>query len=697
MNRSIYIATTDSYSGKSLVSLGVFQMIMRKTSKVGYFRPVIDDYSKGKKDNHIETMLSYFKINMEYDEAYAFSRSEVIEYKNNHQLNEVFDKIIQKYKVLEERFDFVLIEGSDFFNEGTSFEFDLNSSIAQSLNVPVLLVVKDDKENVKDLVNHVKVELDSFIDKEIKVIATFINRCNKDKDTIVSKLKEKIKDDILFSIIPNYDSLGKPTLKEILEILNSHILYGHDKMDKIPQNNIVGGMQLSNFLTHVKENSLAVLPGDRADLLVGILQAHASKNYPKITGIILSGGLLPARSIVKLLDGSQNIVPIITSNKGTFETVSIIDKIKPKIYPESIEKIKLSIKLFEEHVDIDMLDNKIASFKSEGVTPRMFQYNMVKTAKQFQKHIVLPEGEDDRILTAASQLAMDEVVRITLLSKNPGKTKTRISYLGLHWNESLIQIVNPAESPHYKKYISALFQLRKHKGMEWAQAEDLMLDVSYFGTMMVYQKDADGMVSGAMHTTAHTIRPALQFIKTKPGFNTVSSVFFMLLYDHVLVYGDCAIVPNPNAEQLAEIALSSADTAQAFGITPRVAMLSYSSGTSGSGKEVEKVVEATALAKKQNPALLIEGPIQYDAAVDAQVGRKKMPNSSVAGKANVLIFPDLNTGNNTYKAVQRESGGLAIGPVLQGLNKPINDLSRGAKIDDIYNTVVITAIQAIRS
>ncbi len=697
MNRSIYIATTDSYSGKSLVSLGVFQMIMRKTSNVGYFRPVIDDYSGGKKDNHIHTMLSYFKLNMDYDEAYAFSKSEVIEYKNSHQLNEVFDQIIQKYKVLEERFDFVLIEGSDFFNEGTSFEFDLNSSIAQSLNVPVLLVVKDDKENNKTLINHVKVELDSFIDKEIKVIATFINRCNKEKDTILFKLKEKIKDDILFSIIPKSDSLGKPTLKEISEILNSHILYGHDKMDKIPQNNIVGGMQLPNFLTHVKENSLAILPGDRSDLLVGILHAHASKNYPKIAGIILSGGLLPDRSIVNLLDGSQNIVPIITSNKGTFETVSIIDKIKPKIYPESIEKIKMSIKLFEKHVDIDLLDNKIASFKSKGITSRMFQYNMVKTARQLQKHIVLPEGEDDRILTAASQLAMDEVVKITLLSKNPSKTRTRISYLGLSWNETRIQIVNPAESLHYKEYVSVLFQLRKHKGMEWAQAEDLMLDVSYFGTMMVYQKDADGMVSGAMHTTAHTIRPALQFIKTKPGYKTVSSVFFMLLDDRVLVYGDCAIVPNPNAEQLAEIALSSANTAQSFGIIPRVAMLSYSSGTSGSGKEVEKVVEATALAKKQNPTLLIEGPIQYDAAVDAQVGRKKMPNSPVAGKANVLIFPDLNTGNNTYKAVQRESGGLAIGPVLQGLNKPINDLSRGAKIDDIYNTVVITAIQALES
>ncbi len=694
MNRSVYIATTDSYSGKSLISLGILQMIMRKTPNVGYFRPVIDDYTTDEKDNHIATMISHFKLNMQYEEAYAFSRSEVIEHKNNNRLNDVFDVIIQKYKALEERFDFVLIEGTDFFNEGTSFEFDLNSSIAQSLNVPALLIVKDNAESDEDLINHVKIELNSFIEKDIKVIATFINRCDRESAVLLPQLAEKIQHDTLFSIIPNSNILGKPTLREIVDKLGAHVLYGHDKLNIVPKKNIVGGMQLPNFLNHVKEDSLAILPGDRADLLVGILQAHASKNYPRIAGIILSGGLLPPRSIVNLLDGSQNIVPIMTSNEGTFKTTSDVDKIKSKIYPESTEKIKLSIDLFENHVDLKTLDNKIASFETEGITPRMFQYNMVKSAKEAQKHIVLPEGEDDRVLTAASQLAEDGVVRLTILGKNPEKIKTRITYLGLHWDNERINIVNPAESPDYKRYSKALYEARKHKGMELAQAEDLMLDLSYFGTMMVQLQDADGMVSGAMHTTAHTIRPALQFVKTKPGFKTVSSVFFMLLDDRVLVYGDCAIVPNPTAEQLAEIAISSANTAQAFGITPKVAMLSYSSGTSGTGEEVEKVAKATQIVKEQRPDILIEGPIQYDAAVDPSVGNKKMPGSPVAGQANVLIFPDLNTGNNTYKAVQRESGGLAIGPVLQGLNKPVNDLSRGAKIDDIYNTVVITAIQA---
>lgn len=382
------------------------------------------------------------------------------------------------------------------------------------------------------------------------------------------------------------------------------------------------------------------------------------------------------------------------SKLGTFETANNIGNIKSKIYPESIEKIKLCIQLFEKHVDVEDLNARISSFKSDTITPRMFQYNMVQSARKAQKHIVLPEGTDDRILTAASQLAADELVYLTILGEQE-KIMTRVNELGLKWDERRISIVNPIKSPKYESYVQKLYDIRKSKGMELSQARDLMLDVSYFGTMMVFVGDADGMVSGAVNTTAHTIRPSLQFVKTKPNVNTVSSVFFMLLQDRVLVYGDCAIVPNPTAEQLAEIAISSAESAKAFGIEPKVALLSYSSGSSGSGADVDKVRAAAEIVKTQHPELLVEGPIQYDAAVDPKVGKSKMPNSKVAGQANVLIFPDLNTGNNTYKAVQRETGALAIGPMLQGLKKPVNDLSRGATIPDIYNTVLITAIQSV--
>jgi phosphate acetyltransferase len=322
----------------------------------------------------------------------------------------------------------------------------------------------------------------------------------------------------------------------------------------------------------------------------------------------------------------------------------------------------------------------------------MFQYGLVSKAKANKKHIVLPEGTDKRILQAAASLVDQNVVDITLLGKKE-EILAMATKSGILLNEN-VKIIDTSESEYYEDFWKTYYELRKHKNITEEMARDALADVSYFGTMMVYKGLADGMVSGAAHTTAHTIIPALQFVKTRPGVSTVSSCFFMCLDDHVSVFADCAVVVNPNADQLAEIAISSADSAKAFGIEPKVALLSYSSGTSGTGIEVDKVREATNKAKAKRPDLKIEGPIQYDAAVDPGVAKSKMPNSEVAGKASVLIFPDLNTGNNTYKAVQRETGALAIGPMLQGLNKPVNDLSRGCTVEDIFNTVVLTAIQA---
>jgi phosphate acetyltransferase len=322
----------------------------------------------------------------------------------------------------------------------------------------------------------------------------------------------------------------------------------------------------------------------------------------------------------------------------------------------------------------------------------MFQYKITQRAKGQRKHIVLPEGNDDRVLKAAARLLHQDIVDLTILG-DPAQVAASIKRLGLNVDSSRLRVINPIDSKNFSDYVDTLFELRKSKNISLEAARDLMTDVSYFGTMMVYKGHADGMVSGALHTTQHTIRPALQFVKTKPGISTVSSVFFMCLPDRVAVFGDCAVNPDPTAEQLAEIAISSAESSISFGIEPRIAMLSYSSGTSGEGADVDKVRLATAIVKQKRPDLKVEGPIQYDAAVDPAVGKQKLPNSEVAGKANVLIFPDLNTGNNTYKAVQRETGALAIGPMLQGLNKPVNDLSRGCTVDDIFNTVIITAIQ----
>ena len=695
MNHSVYVITSSAQSGKSIVSLGLMQMLKRTTPNVGFFKPLVEH--KNVTDPHIETILTHFKVNMKYEDAFSFSRIEFTEHQNQGKINDVYDSIIEKYKNLENQIDFVLVEGSDFSDESSVFEIDFNGSVAKNLGIPALLVIKDSFETIPELANNVIAEVNSFLEKDVNVIGVIVNRCEKNQQEVQAIINHEIKKGIFVAVIPRIEELGKPSIREIINEIKGHVLFGKEKLDNIAKTTVIGAMQLGNFLPRITPDSLCIMPGDRSDLIVGTSLANISPQYPNVSGIVLTGGFAPERSIVKLMLDNQNPIPIITTTLGTYDAAKVISRIKPKIYPENKYKIKLCIDLFENSVNVEELNKKINSVKTESLTPRMFQYNLLSTAKKIQKHIVLPEGNDDRILTAASQIAEDKVAKITILG-DAEKIKSRVAQLGLNWDENRISIIDPHNSALYESYANSLYELRKAKGLELASAQDLMLDASYFGTMMVYKGHADGMVSGAVNTTAHTIKPALQFVKTKPGFKTVSSVFFMLLDDRVLVYGDCAIVPNPTPEQLAEIAISSADSAKTFGIEkPKVAMLSYSSGSSGSGEEVEKVRKATEIVKSVRPDILVEGPIQYDAAVDPIVGKSKLPNSPVAGQANVLIFPDLNTGNNTYKAVQRETGAVAVGPMLQGLNKPINDLSRGATIDDIYNTVIITAIQSTNS
>ena len=693
MSKGIYVATIEPNSGKSVVVLGLMRMLLGKTAKVGYFRPIIEDIKVGEMDNHINTVVSYFEIDINYKKTYAFTRSQVLDLYNQGKSGYVIDEIIKKYKNLEERFDFILVEGTDFSHENSSLELDINLLISKNLGLPAIIVSQGDGKLLSDVVDNVQLAHDTF-KEEVDVLSIMTNKINPDEvSTLKSLLKARIHSGTDITVIPKINSLASPTVKEIVKTLKGNILFGHDMLNNQVDNFNVATMQLRNYLNQLKDDCLVITAGDRADIILGSLQANRSKNYPKISGIILTGGLMPEESILKLIEGLSSIVPIISVKGGTFSVANEIGKIKSRIYAENIEKIETSIATFEKHVDTDKLANDLITFRSDIFTPRMFQYNLLQRALKDKKHIVLPEGDDERVLKAAARLIDAHVVDLTLIGEKE-KIKERIERYDISLDINDINIVNPIESPHFQDYVNTFYELRKHKGVNLDMAKDAMTDVSYFGTMMIYKGHADGMVSGAVHTTAHTLRPALQFIKTKPGVNIVSSVFFMCLEDRVSIFGDCAINPNPNAEQLAEIAISSAKTAQDFGVEPKVAMLSYSSGASGKGEDVERVRKATEIAKAQAPNLKIEGPIQYDAAVDMRIGKSKLPDSEVAGQASVLIFPDLNTGNNTYKAVQRETGALAIGPMLQGLNKPVNDLSRGCTADDIYSTVIITAIQA---
>jgi len=694
MSNAIYIATNQPYSGKSVMALGLLNMLSGKTKKVAYFKPIIYRPNEKEADAHIQMIAAHFKINTPYEEMYAFTREEVLQHRAVGNDAFVIDTIIEKFKKLEEENDFVVVEGTDFLKDGVSYDFDANLVIAKNLGIPVIILVSADKSDDESVVNNLLAVCKSFGDKDIQVLAAVINKTGAEKiDSLKALLKESLPKEILLSIIPADKNLDNPTMKEITESIGGTVLLGKESLSNQVDHSIVGAMQLNNLLLRLKPNTLIVTPGDRGDIILAAMQANISSNYPKVAGLILTGGLKPDEPIMRVIEGLDTVIPVVEVQTGTFETVTNISKTPSRISVDNSRKISLAINTFDKYVNAAGLEEKIKTFHTSGITPHMFQYQMVKRAKSHKKHIVLAEGNDDRILTAAAKLLQQDIVTLTILGDKE-EINSAMRRLNLSFPTENLTIINPLKSNEFERYAETLYELRKAKHVTLEMARDMMGDVSYYGTMMVYLGEADGMVSGAVHTTQHTIRPALQFVKTKPGINTVSSIFFMCLEDRVSVFGDCAVNPNPTAEQLAEIAISAAESSIAFGIEPLIAMLSYSSGTSGVGEDVDKVRTATELVRKLRPDLKVEGPIQYDAAVDPAVGKQKMPNSPVAGQASVLIFPDLNTGNNTYKAVQRETGALAIGPMLQGLNKPVNDLSRGCTIEDIFNTVVITAIQA---
>ncbi|MGD8793984.1 MAG: phosphate acetyltransferase, partial [Anaerolineae bacterium] len=628
MTEALYIATTDRYSGKSLISLGITELLLRRTRRVGIFRPVIGARSPTERDKNIDLLLSYYNLDLDYQETFALRQREAEDLIGQGRYGEALNQIIERYKALEEKCDFILCIGSDMEGSSEALEFDFNADVAKNLGCPVLLVANGAGRDVATIVNIARATLDAYHEMKARVFGLVVNRVDPDRlQALRQALAEEIlQDDLLVSVIPAHEVLSSPTLKEVAEQLEAEILFGADQMDKLAYRYLIIAMHLENYLSHLAEteNALLVTPGDRNDVILSALQAHQSHCYPQIAGILLSGGLKPAPAVARLLEGLPAMVPILSVGTDTYDTTANLRAVRSYITADNQAKIDLSLELFAEFVDSEALETQIGNIQPRGMTPRMFIYNLVQQAKANKQHIVLPEGNDERILQAAEVLLARNVVDLTLLG-NPEEVRGMIQKLGLKIDLDRVPIIRPFHADRYEAYAETLVELRKHKGMNLDTARDLMRDVSYFGTMMVYKGEADGMVSGAAHTTMHTIRPALQFIKAKPGFTVVSSVFFMCLEDEVLVYGDCAVNPNPTAEQLAEIAISSADTARTFGIEPWVAMLSYSSGESGVGEDVERVRQATHLARERRPNLKLDGPLQYDAAVDLAVAAKKMP------------------------------------------------------------------------
>lgn len=690
MARSIYITSAEGHSGKSAIALGVLDTLLRGIERVGVFRPVMR--SATERDYVLDLLLARDGVLLDYDECVGVSYEEV-----HNDPDAALSRIVDRFKTIERKCDAVVIVGSDYTDVATPTELAFNARVAANLGAPVLLVLTgreldESRARTRDELRQVvELSLPELASAHASLLAVIANRADPDQlAQIVTGLRAA--SGVTAWAIPEDAYLVAPTVEAVMAAVDGTLLKGDPALlAREALGAVIAAMSMENFLPRLEEGGLVVIPGDRSEILLAALTAHVSGSFPSLAGIILNGGFALSPVIDRLITGLDEALPIITSELGTYATAQRIAQVRGRLTATSQRKIDTSLALFENHVDAALLLSELGAQRSEAVTPLMFEYGLLERARGDRKHIVLPEGGDDRILQAAGTLLLRSVVDLTILGD---EVEIRSRAAGLGVDISAATIVSTTEPAMRERFATEYATLRAHKGMTIEAARDIVTDVSYFGTMMVHLGLADGMVSGAAHTTAHTIKPALEFVKTRDGVSIVSSVFFMALEDRILVYGDCAIVPDPTADQLADIAISSAVTAAQFGVEPRIAMLSYSTGESGSGADVDKVRQATELVRVRRPDLLVDGPIQYDAAADAAVARSKMPESAVAGRATVFIFPDLNTGNNTYKAVQRSSGALAIGPVLQGLRKPVNDLSRGALVRDIVNTVAITAIQA---
>ena len=699
MARSIYITSAEGHTGKSTIALGVLDALMRATERVGVFRPIAR--SSSERDDVLELMLAHDGVHLDYDECVGVTYDDV---RADPEL--ALSTIVARFKAVQAQCDSVVIVGSDYTDVASPAELGYNARIAANLAAPVLLVLsgRDRQHQAEQLgtttartaeaVGHfAALAVAEVASERAELFAVVVNRADPDAlEATCDAVRTTQGVDVPVWAVPEDRTLVAPSIRGILSAVEGRLLKGDEELlAREALSVVVAGMSMVNVLPRLTEEAVVVVAADRTDVLLALLLAERSGTFPSIAGIILNGPFPLPEAVEQLLDGLRSSVPIIATDLGTFDTAVRVMRARGRITRDSRRRYDTALAQFQRHVDITELTTQLGLAESSVVTPLMFTHGLVERARADRRRIVLPEGEDDRILQAAATLLARDVADLTILG-DEASIRARATELGIDIGAA--DITSPTDPELVERFAAEYARLRAHKGVTIDQARDTVTDVSYFGTMMVHLGLADGMVSGAAHTTAHTIRPSFEIIKTRPGVDVVSSVFLMALADRVLVYGDCAVIPDPTATQLADIAVSSAATAARFGIDPRVAMLSYSTGESGSGADVEKVREATALVRERAPELPVEGPIQYDAAADAAVAKAKLPDSAVAGRATVFVFPDLNTGNNTYKAVQRSAGAVAIGPVLQGLNKPINDLSRGALVDDIVNTVVITAIQA---
>jgi phosphate acetyltransferase len=683
MRKKLYLTGIEKRPGKSFVSLGFLAMLKEQSSSLKCFKlfseadesqiPLLEDIS----EQTIKSLMSFHEAIGLMQTAPADLIAAILEATHS-----------------AENTSITYFEGTDFKSDHDIFEYQFNLMLAQQLNCDVILVLSAKDRTLEHSLTLLINALEISTQNHAHVVGVIINQVANAKESEALEFFETHFPGLCVIVLPEFETLAHPSMRDIAVKLGAQVIAGEKELHRAVRQFTVAAKTIGNFLeSRLSRNGMLIItPDDRIDILLGSLLADQSTNYPKIAGIVLTGGEMPGPIIREILAGLEYTFPVLLTDLKTYETATFLFSARFSLSKADSAKVSKALDSMRPYLIKPLL--KLLSHKSRtpGLRPAVFLHEISTKAKQMKQHIVLPEGEDPRILTAADYVLKRQIVKITLLGKAE-KILLQAKRLGLDLPE--VNIIDLEETSGVKEsYAQKYYELRKHKNVNLPIAIERMTDLNYFAAMMVFCADADGMVSGAAHTTADTVRPALEIIKTKPGIKKVSSVFIMCMPSRVLIYGDCAINPEPDSQTLAEIAIQAANIAKILGINPKVALLSYSSGDSGKGESVEKVVKALDILKLMDPNLLVEGPIQYDAAVDPEVAIKKLPNSKLLGDANVLIFPDLNTGNNTYKAVQRESGALAIGPVLLGLNKPVNDLSRGCTPEDIINTILVTAIQS---
>ncbi|MEW6441203.1 MAG: phosphate acetyltransferase [bacterium] len=688
--KGLYIFGAEPQSGKSVILLGIMEALSRHVQRLGFFRPLVR--AGQTRDDAIRLVTSRYQLSFPNRVAYGMTYEEAGALVSEENYGELLKRILEQYGSLEPDCDVIVCLGTGFHDIPPGLALDFNIDVANNLGALAVPVATGYGRTPQEVLRKSRVLVSLLETKMCEVLALFLNRVAPEQADEIRGLARGETGAPIF-VVPELAELSRPTVGEIAQDLGATLWSGEpESLTREVEDIKIGAMELPNFLDRLVEGTLVITPGDRSDIVLGSLLADAASTFPRVAGLLLTGGLRPAREVQRLIEGvRKSPVPVLTAEVDTFAAGTQAARVRGRIRPEDLRKTAVALGHLEKHLSFPALYQRINISRPVHVTPIMFEHSLVEQARSNRRHVVLPEGTEERVLQAAEILLLRGVADVSLLG-NVEEIRQKASSLGLSLRGAAL--VDPAESRRREEYARTYYELRRHKGISEQMAFDLVVDVTYCGTLMVHRAEADGLVSGAVHTTAHTLRPAFEIIGVKPGFSLASSVFFMCLADRVLVFGDCAVNPEPTTEQLADIAVASAETARAFGIEPLIAMLSYSTGESGKGADVEKVREATRRVRSLRPDLSVEGPIQYDAAVDPAVARVKLPESRVAGRATVFIFPDLNNGNITYKAVQRSAQAVAIGPVIQGLKRPVNDLSRGATVTDIVNTVAVTAIQA---